>query len=521
MSQLKHNKKFYIFLVLIVVLSLPSVYYLFQKGFFQTDDGEWMIIRFSAFYQALRDGQFPVRFLERLNYGYGYPVANFLYPGFMYLAVPFKILGFGFVGSIKIILGLSMIGSGVFTFLWLRRLFDDFSAFIGALVYIYYPYHLYDLYTRGSVGELLALAVTPFIFWQFERRSFFFTSCGIALLILSHNTLAVLFFPLIIAYILIKSSREGKRYLYEYISMLIAALGMAAFFWIPAIGELQYTKFSQIQIAEWQQYFAEFGLLAFGIVIISIALYVLIYNHKKNILNTLFLLTGILSIFLSHEISSFLWNILPVAFVQFPFRFLSLTVVTTAFLITQILSINKRKYFLSCVFIVLLIISALPYLYAEKFIDYPDSYYSTNEATTTVKNEYMPIWVKQEPTKRYTQKTEGTESVKILHASNKITFYPATNEKVIKINTVYYPGWKVYYAKKEIPIQVNDKTGIMEVPIPENASGKIEVVFKETNFRLFANTVSIVTMLAVFIKSSLHFKRKDLKIFRRFFYSFF
>ena len=95
--------------LLIIVFALPSVSSLLQPGFFQSDDGEWMIIRFSSFYQSFVDGQFPVRFLTRLNFEYGYPVANFLYPGFMYLGVPIHILGIGFVDTIKIIFCVSII----------------------------------------------------------------------------------------------------------------------------------------------------------------------------------------------------------------------------------------------------------------------------------------------------------------------------------------------------------------------------------------------------------------------------
>jgi len=107
------NKKLIAF-ILLAIFCLPSILPLFHPGFFQSDDGEWMIIRFSAFFQALSDGQFPVRFLGRLNHEYGYPVANFLYPGFMYLGVPIHILGIGFVDTIKIIFGFSMIGSAIF-----------------------------------------------------------------------------------------------------------------------------------------------------------------------------------------------------------------------------------------------------------------------------------------------------------------------------------------------------------------------------------------------------------------------
>jgi len=164
------------FLIFIVFLSIPAILPLLHPGFFQSDDGEWMIIRFSSFYQSFVDGQFPVRFLTRLNFEYGYPVANFLYPGFMYLGVPIHILGIGFVDTIKIIFGVSMIGSAIFCYLWLSRFFDKLSSLVGALFYLYTPYHLFDLYKRGSIGEVLAIGILPFILWQIERKSFFWVS---------------------------------------------------------------------------------------------------------------------------------------------------------------------------------------------------------------------------------------------------------------------------------------------------------------------------------------------------------
>jgi len=140
MFSLKKNNIFWFVLILIVLT--PALYGIFHKGFFVSDDGNWMVIRFSAFYQALREGQFPVRFLARLNNGYGYPVANFLYPGFLYLGVPLKAIGFNSLEVIKILMALFM-GSGIFfSFLWLRKFFDSYSSFIGAFVYTYLPYHL-------------------------------------------------------------------------------------------------------------------------------------------------------------------------------------------------------------------------------------------------------------------------------------------------------------------------------------------------------------------------------------------
>src|SRR5258706_1075258 len=120
---MKQKGKIWMFIACMVMLAAVCflVAPLLHKGFFVTDDGDWMIIRLSAFFQSLREGQFPVRFLGRLNNSFGYPVANFLYPGFLYIGSLIHLLGFSFENSVKLILGGSVIVGTVFTFLWLRK----------------------------------------------------------------------------------------------------------------------------------------------------------------------------------------------------------------------------------------------------------------------------------------------------------------------------------------------------------------------------------------------------------------
>src|SRR3972149_7418364 len=97
------------YLILIIFLSLLALWPFFKKGYFETHDGDWIIIRFSAFHQTLAASQIPVRFVDRLNNNYGYPVFNFLYPLPFYLAEIPKVLGFGFVDSVKIVLIISTV----------------------------------------------------------------------------------------------------------------------------------------------------------------------------------------------------------------------------------------------------------------------------------------------------------------------------------------------------------------------------------------------------------------------------
>lgn len=493
-----------------ILITIPAILPLFNKGFFITDDAEWMIIRFSAFHQALRGGEFPVRFLGRLNQEYGYPVTNFLYPGFMYLAEPFRIIGFGYVDSIKIILALSIVLSGLFTYFWLRVFFDRLSSQLGALLYIYTPYHLYDLYKRGSVGELLAIAILPFIFWQIERESLFWSALGIGLLILAHNTLAILFLGVIICYMLLNIFLKKKKQLFfKYISMILIGMGLSAFFWIPALFELQYTVFSKTIVSDWRGYFASVSLVGYPILVV---LFIVIFNFKKKqIVTGKFYLTMLLfiicltSIALSTPISFQLWNILPGSLIQFPFRFLSVTLICIAFLAAiSITAWNGRwKYFISTGIVIIVIASILPYLKPDKIIDKEEGYYTTNMATTTVMDEYLPNWVKVKPLKIPDNKVEilnGKGTVRnLIYNSNKLTFdLNLKSKSQIRINTIYFPGWKVSVDDKSAPLSINNIHGVMEFPVP-TGEHSVRAEFGETELRLFSDVVSLISFISLIV----------------------
>lgn len=511
MFWLKENRKTLSFVLLVILLSLPSVFSLLKPGFFNSDDGEWMIIRSSAFYQAFREGQFPVRFLERLNFGYGYPVANFLYPGFLYLSVFIHLLGLGFVATIKIIFAFSMVLSGVFCFLWLSKLFDRVSSLIGCLLYLYLPYHLHDLYTRGSIGEILALAVIPFVLWQIERKSLFWTTLSIGSLILAHNTLALIFLPVIIIYMLLDVfvlKKKRRNLLYKHGLALILGLGISSFFWIPAVFDLQYTVFSKTSVSEWSRYFAGINLIGPGTILVFILVGVMFALKKtqvsKHNLTPALLIIGLVSLFFAIPISSQLWNILPVYFIQFPFRFLSVTILCVAFLSARVFSVLPKRLTipLAAVFLFLTVISAFPYILPKEFVIREEGFYTTNEATTTVKDEYLPFWVKEKPSAHYNSKVEivsgKTEIKNLVHGSKKITFESNTisSAKII-INTVYYPGWTAFINGKEQQIEYDNPKGVMGLSLIPGRN-KVEVVFKETPKRLTADIISLVAFFAVF-----------------------
>lgn len=508
MSYLRNNKWLIVGLILTVLVSLYAALPLFHPGFFQSDDGEWMIIRSTAFHEAFRDKQIPTRYLGRLNYEYGYPVSNFLYPGYLYGAEVILLLGFGFVDTIKIIFGLSLLASGVFMFLWLRALFDTKSGIFGAILYVYLPYHLFTLYSRGSIGEVLALAVVPFSLYALEKRNNILAALGVGFLVLSHNTMALFFLPILFLYMVIITykTRDGENQLVSFRGVFELGLGISAFFWIPALFDLHYTVFSQTKISEWENYFADIHLAGIIVVLLVImGLAVVMSQRVRSMweneiteqhlsLFSFFLFLTSITLLLSLSISSPLWHFLPSSVIQFPFRLLAVTCVGAAFLFAFFVKYFGRYWYAfgaPCVLFAVLL--AAPYGHPAAYFDKGEAYYATNQDTTTVHQEYMPKWVKENPQARSESLIENPGGAVLDQSiSNKTIIFGVSNtqDSIITINKVFFPGWSARVDGVEATISSDNQHGAMQLPVPSGIH-TVALRFQETPVRLFADFISI------------------------------
>lgn len=491
-------KKNVFLLGVIVLLILPVIFNLLRPGFFVTDDGDWMVIRFSAFYQEVRAGQIPVRFLTRLNNGYGYPVATFLYPGFMYLATIPKALGFGFVWSIKLVMVASVIVGTLFIYKWIRLKMSPLAGAFGAVLFAYHPYLLFDIYHRGSVGEILALAVLPIGLWAIAAGKTSSIPFTYAALILAHNTIALIGVPILLLYHLIKKFwglQGGIHAALQVGGALLLGVGMASFFFIPAVTELPLTVFASTTVSNWREYFigggmstgelGSFGLLGYvhGFVFICALLFFArgaVYRTRELLFLLILFITGVL---LSTPLSSVVWELLPLGkFVQFPMRALVLCVIALPYIgavvFDEVIPKAQLKLYTFIASAVLLTILGSRYFTPSAFTYRDESYYSTNQATTTVLNEYMPKWVGSPvPAGR-------------MGATTRIS--PDT----VQVNTVYWPGYTVYVNDQSVPVSYENQYGLMHVPSFSDTD-RIKVIFKESSERFLADGVSIVCGMIV------------------------
>lgn len=499
-KKVKGNKRKLIIILALIFISLIPVSLLLMPGFPITDDGTWLVIRFSAFFETLRSGQIPVRNIYRLDDGMGYPVSNFLYPLYLYLATPFHIIGLNFLNSIKALLILNIFLSSIFTFFWLNKKFNNISSFLGSVALVLSPYFLFDIYKRGSVGELLTFSIVPFILWQIERKSFIFISIGISLLVLAHNTLAFLFLLLIIFYSVI-----SKHDLKLIVKSLILGLGLSAFFWIPALFDLSKTTFLNTKVSGFYDYLFKISdLYLIGISGFTILISGIVIAHKvKQNKDKFFLYSIIISIFiifLQLPQSKLIWEIFPFRdFIQFPFRLISILTILFAFQ-TAYITDKLKKYqivFISILLLVLIFQSVL-ILKNVKFENYEDGFYSTNQSSTTVLNEYRNKWlIKPEINQEKFQIITGIGSI------DSITMNPGKvslllnlkTNGIIQINSAYFPDWKAKINNKEVEIDYI-RNGLIRLEVPVGQS-EVKVFYQQSVLHKISNSISIISILVM------------------------
>ena len=511
---------------LIVIFSFIALWPFFKKGYFATHDGDWMIIRLSAFHQTLSAGQFPVRFVDRLNNNFGYPVFNFLYPLPFYLAEFPKILGNDFIESIKIITVLATFGSAIAMYWALSQKFKKEASFAGAIIYLFAPYRFVDLYVRGSFGENVAFLFIPLVLGSILKlaggNKLFLPilSFAIAGLILSHNVMALLFLPVlfVIGLILTEKSR---------LNIFLGFLGgvtISSFYWLPALYDLNFVKFSQIKISKitdhlttfnrliipsWgfgslpqglESFSPQIGLAAIAIFISAAASRIL--ENKKNLFIDFFLILFLLSAILMLNVSAPFWNLVPlVDVIQFPWRLLSLVVFASAILAAFVIQKSNQGQIVALIIILAAVISTAVYTKPKAFVERPDSFYSTNEGTTTVRDEYMPIWVFEKPDFRADQKIEIYQgdariiSQQIRPAKYNFTIESSSSNKV-KVNTIYFPGWQVDVDGTRQTTDYRNKYGLITFELKK---GRHEVIIKygKTPVHLISEIVSLLSFFGI------------------------
>jgi len=508
-------------IIIVVLLSFLAGIALLHPGLPPTHDGEYHVVRFAEFNKTISDGNLYPRWAPDLNNGFGVPLFNYVYPLPNYVASLMHTFGISFIDSFKLEMFLSLIFGGVFFYLWSREFWGDLGGMVSAVSYTFSPYRFVDIYIRGSVGECLALAIFPALLWSLTlfiktKKKIFFplSSLLFALLIFSHNILALMFFAFTFFYVifLIYKSKNRKNLTVECLGIAALGLCLSSVFWFPALLEKKYVvglevfDFSsqfpllyQLLIPSWGSNFAGGGLsneMSFQIGIANLiavffSLFMLFHKKDKNKRVILFFLISFATVFLLMlDVSIFIWKTVPLMnYFQFPWRFLSLEIVLASFLAGGVIYIAKFKKVLAIMLILLAVLLGIGYAKPAYYLNRDDNYYTTRsnfiDGTNSPGNAFNIVGFNNN-SKRQDQKLLFTKgSGTIFNANIKSSQYLLSinaNQKVtMLVNTSYFPEWNVYIDNKKTEV-LKAESGLFSFNVLEGKHN-VEVKLEDTIIR--------------------------------------
>jgi len=518
-------------IIILCISLLPFVIPLFRSDLALTHDGNVHLAKMVEYYKMLRDGQFPVRWASDFSYGYGLPTFNFSYPLPYAVAAGLLYTGIGLVPTFKLTFLLSFLLSGLFMFLFTSSLFKNWkSALLATILYQFSPFHLEDIFTRGALGESYTYTLLPLILLGISLlikkqnlKYYFLSAFATFLLIISHNSVSLLFFGLSALYLFFFA--RSYKVLLIGSSAMVLGLACASFYWVPALTELKYTYSSVLMKNYYITHFpslrsiflpsfspdvssltdgisTQIGFWGELLPFIAGALLARSYFNEENrrilIFSTLTFAGGL---FFMLPMSAGLWSQIPVMEqFQFPWRFLTLIIFSTALIGGEV---AKLKMFNKSYVFILLIISIIAsstffWFSRQGYSSISDSAYWNYHDKGTSLNELDIIWSAGASSfpKTRVETISGTASISDFKNSSTSQSFFVKSETAVKMvdHINYFPGWRVFNNGRKIDdIQFQDPNwrGQIEFDLP-SGSNKVEVIFGKTRERLLAEITSLV-----------------------------
>jgi hypothetical protein len=555
LKKLVSNKNFF-FLIFVVFFGLLAGRSLMGAGYFNMHD-DLQMMRQLEMEKCFLDNQIPCRWVPDMGYGFGFPLFNF-YPPLPYLiGQGIRFFGFSFVDTAKALFVLSLVVSGVTMYLLAKEFFKPLGAIISSVFYIWAPYHATDVFVRGAMNEAWSLAWFPLIFWAGYRlikgnQRLFSWTVALTLswfaLFTSHNLMVLIFTPVFGLWCLLWLVKEKAWH--KIPRLLVAgfwALGLAAFFTLPAVLENKFTHIKSTLVG-YYDYTAHFvnldqlfisrfwgyGPSVWGVEedrmafqvghfhwVISLVIAVWIgwrfYKKRKfdqkMLLLSLFLLIGWLSAFLCHSRSTPIWKLVSfLSYLQFPWRFLALVTFAFSFLAGGLVFIIPKSRFMTVSFLIVVAVIAFNWNYflpengqlgaltdKEKFSDA-----AWELQQTAGIYDYLPIEAKmapQEPRKVLAEILEGQgEVLEESEGTNWARFGLAVESEkaVVRISILDFPEWKVFVDGQETKIRVpeEEKWGRIWIDV-DQGEHEIEAKLFDTQIRKVGNLLSLGAWLVL------------------------
>lgn len=550
-----------------LALTISLLWPLFLAPYFSHHD-DVQIIRLHQMDKCIKDLQIPCRWVPDLGGLYGYPLFNYYAPLPYYFGEIIYLLSGSLLISVKIMFAFAFVGSYILMYLLARKFWGELGGSLSAILYSFAPYHAVDFYIRGAMGEMWGLLFFPGLLWAIFRLynnlkiiNIVLVSLFIAGLIASHNLSAVIFLPVVLILVLwlFIKDRQIKFFWFSILSFILG-LSIASFYWLPMIAEknLVHVDSTTSGYFFYTEHFkglrrlfldlrwgygsslrevpgGEKDPVSFQVGVVHTALFLFTllgikFLWRKNkpatqlvIFSTIVILV---SIFMINPRSEWVWGLIePLRFLQFPWRFLLLTVLFTSLLSGSIfLHIKKQrlKLWLFALVVGALIIFNFSYFRPEKFlyIKEQDLLLGANWDRQIKRSifDYLPIFAQEPPAElakeRYEIVTGEAKISEFKQGTNWLSFKIDTlGHTIVQLSQYYFPNWKIFVNGEEFKFEYkNNHLGLMNF-ILGKGSYKIEARLYNTPIRTVADWLTIAGVLVTLILAL-----SQVRLFHRWFF---
>ncbi len=500
------------------------------------------------FDRAIRDGQFPVRWVEGVRYGYSQPLFNFYQPGFYYLVEATHLLFPSLALSLKLTVILVWALAGGFMFLLFSK-HGLLPGLLAASLVACSPYVLLDVYVRAAYPELSAIALAIGLLWAVEHARHSsppWLVVALALLtclaLMCHLPTVLIFSPLLAVAIGRGVLHPGtRRNAIVSATACTVGAGLAAFYVIPALGELQHTRIAELTSnyfdyhrhfvypRQWLLYDWGFGgsvegpndqmsfqlgiaqLTAIAAAIGALVWAMVARRSRAPVWHLApWLAVVAVALLLMTETSVALWDAIPaLAYLQFPWRFLMLVTVACGALGAGALAMVPNR---TVQWAILLAATtgqlALVHGYARPSsyivparMDIDDRDWSDTpaaQAAAFVESGYFPATVSTLPTSEVRRwavsdpRASVTERV-LTDVHVGLDIY-TTRPVDLTINAHAFPGWTITLDRQTVTPRVQPHLGFQIVSVPPGRH-RVNAVFGNTPIRMLANGISLVSVV--------------------------
>lgn len=525
------------------------------------DDGIQHIARAIGTEASIRDGSFFGNVINNFCNGFGYSW-NLFYGIFPCIGIIVgKIIMGSYIKGYKLFMFISLFASGCTMYKMMKEISEDNNVgLIAGILYLTFPYHLTDLYTRNAVGEFVSFIFIPLVFLGLynlthHRKKDYYLSIGMIGLILSHNlsTVMICFFAMLYFLYNVKCLKEKiviKRILFNVIITFLCT----AFFVLPLLEAKFTTDYAVYQkdVMATKEYFLDRALdfkqlftkvdgeYSFEISVAIIA--ILIFSRIDKIKDeyrkdyVFFLLAGVVCLIMSTK--DFPWKYIPdfYTIIQFPWRFIGIGM----FFLCVAASIGVKgvvkELELFDVFIITMV--SLAFIYATFLLDYSNEPLEEKEYDTLAtisgeergvswgvgKEEYLPMRAYEN--RQYIVNRESGAIV--LEGNAKITNeqkengkyesdieaeFSDSNNTIIELPYIYYPGYKVTSDGVKLKC-FETEHGMVGIKIDNDKKYKIEAYFSGTTLTKASVVISLFGLTSLIIYCNSEKLLKNCRLFK-------